>query len=91
MRIAREAQRRGREILLHLPMESHGYPDIDPGQPVLLSTMSADELTLRIRTALQALAAVGGQQSYGLAAHRKPCSHADRHAATEAPQPLLSG
>jgi polysaccharide deacetylase 2 family uncharacterized protein YibQ len=53
--IAQEAQRRGWDILLHLPMEPYRYPDMDPGQPVLLSTMSMRELAAQIGVALNAL------------------------------------
>jgi hypothetical protein len=53
--IAQEAQRRGRDVLLHLPMEPYNYPDVDPGQPALLSTMNAKELAAQIGAALQAL------------------------------------
>src|SRR3990172_1088097 len=35
--IAKEAHRKGKEIILHLPMEPHGYPQIQPGEGVLLS------------------------------------------------------
>ncbi len=51
--IAHEAQRRGRDVLLHMPMEPYHFPDVDPGHPVLLTTMSAGELARQIETALQ--------------------------------------
>ena len=41
---AAEAHRRGREILLHLPMEPKAYPKISPGKGGLLLRMGADEI-----------------------------------------------
>ncbi len=42
--IATEAHKRGKEVILHLPMEPHGYPGVQPGEGVLLKEM--DEETL---------------------------------------------
>lgn len=42
--VARQALQKRREILLHLPMEPHGYPEVDPGKGALLREM--DEATL---------------------------------------------
>lgn len=62
--IAREAQRRGRDILLHLPMEPHGYPHVDPGQHALLSHMNAHELVAHIEAAMQVLPAAIGVNNH---------------------------
>ncbi|MDH7499544.1 MAG: divergent polysaccharide deacetylase family protein [candidate division NC10 bacterium] len=43
-RIAREAIGQGKEVLLHLPLEPHGYPEKDPGKGVILSGMSEEEM-----------------------------------------------
>ncbi len=48
-------QQHGRDILLHLPMEPHGYPQVNPGKYALLSTMSPQELTTQLQAALQLL------------------------------------
>lgn len=40
--IAREARKEGREIMLHLPMEPRSYPNINPGDGVLLVSMDED-------------------------------------------------
>lgn len=53
--IAREARQRGRDVLLHLPMEPHGYPQIDPGQHALLGTMSKEVFSTRLSTALASM------------------------------------
>ena len=42
--LARLAAARGREIIVHLPMEPHGYPQINPGPGALLSSMDETEL-----------------------------------------------
>jgi polysaccharide deacetylase 2 family uncharacterized protein YibQ len=36
--------RAGREVLLHLPMEPHGYPDRDPGRGALFTSMTARDI-----------------------------------------------
>lgn len=41
---ARTVHQAGREVLLHLPMEPHAYPEQKPGEGALLLTMSDDEL-----------------------------------------------
>lgn len=46
--IVAEARKRGRELLLHLPMEPKGYPGIDPGPGALLMDMEAEEVKTRV-------------------------------------------
>ena len=53
MQIAAEAQRHGYDILLHLPMEPHDYPQVNPGKDALLSQMSPHELSVHLDTALR--------------------------------------
>ena len=43
-RIAREATGRGREVLLHLPLEPHDYPSRDPGRGLISSSMDEEEM-----------------------------------------------
>jgi hypothetical protein len=62
--IAHEAQRRGKDVLLHLPMEPYNYPQINPGRPVLLSTMSTSELAAQIDSALAAVPAAVGVNNH---------------------------
>jgi polysaccharide deacetylase 2 family uncharacterized protein YibQ len=62
--IAQEARRRGRDILLHLPMEPYKYPHVDPGQPALLSTMDTGELAAEVDVALAALPPVVGVNNH---------------------------
>ncbi|NPV05593.1 MAG: divergent polysaccharide deacetylase family protein [Syntrophaceae bacterium] len=47
--------RAGREVLLHLPMEPHGWPERDPGRGALFASMTASEIR---RTLLEDLQAV---------------------------------
>ncbi len=42
--LAEEAHRLGKEIILHLPMEPQGYPEIRPGEGVLLDKMNETKL-----------------------------------------------
>ena len=41
---AEAVHRAGKEVLLHLPMEPHGYPDRDPGRGALFVSMTAREI-----------------------------------------------
>jgi polysaccharide deacetylase 2 family uncharacterized protein YibQ len=41
---AEAVHRAGREVLLHLPMEPHGYPDRNPGRGALFASMTAREI-----------------------------------------------
>ena len=52
---AEAAHRAGREVLLPLPMEPHGFPDRDPGRGALFSSMTAQEIR---RTLLEDLKSV---------------------------------
>ncbi len=52
--IARLAGSRGREVILHLPMEPYGYPKMDPGAGALLLSMSENALRRQIGLALDA-------------------------------------
>lgn len=51
-RAAELIHRRGREVLVHLPMEPIEYPRKNPGEGALLSSMNAEELRLTLRAAL---------------------------------------
>ncbi len=41
---AEAIHRTGREVLLHLPMEPHGYPDRNPGSGALFASMPASQI-----------------------------------------------
>lgn len=42
--IAREAGRNGFELMIHVPMEPEGFPDLDPGPGALLNSMGPEEI-----------------------------------------------
>lgn len=64
IQIAQEARRRGRDVLLHLPMESYGASHISLGPYGLHSTMTSKELTARVEAALQALPLASGVNNH---------------------------
>lgn len=53
--IVRAVHQHGRDILLHLPMEPHGYPNVNPGQPALLNHMAPVELITLLQAALHSI------------------------------------
>jgi len=42
--IAEDAHRAGKEVLLHIPMEPEGYPDVNPGEGALLLSHTVPEI-----------------------------------------------
>jgi len=54
-RLAMEAHRRGKEVILHLPMEPHGYPGSNPGEGVLLHGMDQKSLLGQLSKDLEAI------------------------------------
>jgi uncharacterized protein len=54
----------GREILLHLPMEPHSYPEELPGAGALMADMDADEIRRQIREDLAAVPFVSGVNNH---------------------------
>jgi polysaccharide deacetylase 2 family uncharacterized protein YibQ len=51
---------KGKELLLHLPMEPHGYPGINPGKDPILVDLSEGEIKARIAKHLSSLPRVSG-------------------------------
>jgi polysaccharide deacetylase 2 family uncharacterized protein YibQ len=62
--LALEAHRKGREVILHLPMEPHGYPEIKPGQGVLLEEMDEEELLRQLSKDIQAVPYIKGVSNH---------------------------
>jgi hypothetical protein len=62
--ISREVHERGRELILHLPMEPLEYPRIDPGPGALLTSMTPDELIEQLRSNLAAVPGIKGVNSH---------------------------
>ena len=62
--LAREAHRRGKEIILHLPMEPRGYPGVKPGEGVLLHRMADSELLLQLSKDIDAVPYIKGVSNH---------------------------
>ena len=62
--IVNKARQKGIEIMLHLPMEPVEYPDVDPGPGALLTSMSPDELVLRLNEHLDAVPFIKGVNNH---------------------------
>jgi polysaccharide deacetylase 2 family uncharacterized protein YibQ len=63
-RLAEEAHRRGKEIILHLPMEPQGYPEIRPGKGVLLREMDEARLLRQLSKDIEAVPYITGVSSH---------------------------
>ncbi|MFP4445666.1 MAG: divergent polysaccharide deacetylase family protein [Desulfosudaceae bacterium] len=63
-RIAAAAHGRGREIMLHLPMEPLEYPHINPGAGVLLTSMSPDQLIGQLKKNLADVPHIAGVNNH---------------------------
>lgn len=59
-----EPPRKRREIMLHLPMEPQGYPEIDPGETFLSVGMSREDIAAQVDEALNALPGVTGVNNH---------------------------
>jgi polysaccharide deacetylase 2 family uncharacterized protein YibQ len=62
--VAHLARERGREFLLHMPMEPQGYPKIDPGRGALLQNMSEAEVRLALDEALSSMPGAAGVNNH---------------------------
>lgn len=62
--ISREVKKKGRELILHLPMEPVEYPRIDPGPGALLTSMNPDELIEQLRNNLASIPGISGVNSH---------------------------
>ncbi len=62
--IARLAQSKGLEIMIHMPMEPVEYPEVDPGPGTLLASMSPDELIDQLGQNLDTLPGAKGVNNH---------------------------
>jgi len=62
--LALEAQRKGKEIILHLPMEPHEYPNIKPGGGALLQKMDEEELLRQLSKDIKAIPYIKGVSNH---------------------------
>jgi len=63
-RIARAAEAKGYDIMLHLPMEPMEYPTVNPGPGALLTSMSPDELIEQLRKDLDDVPSIKGVNNH---------------------------
>jgi hypothetical protein len=63
-RLASEAHQKGREIILHIPMEPHGYPRTNPGKGVLLRDMSKERLRRQLLEDIEAVPHIRGVSNH---------------------------
>jgi polysaccharide deacetylase 2 family uncharacterized protein YibQ len=54
-RVAREALRHGKEVILHLPLQPRDYPDVNPGTGALLLSMNREQIQAEVAQQLDAL------------------------------------
>jgi polysaccharide deacetylase 2 family uncharacterized protein YibQ len=62
--IARRVRQAGHELLLHLPMEPKGYPEVNPGIGALLTEMTDEELVAELNKNLDALPYIKGVNNH---------------------------
>ena len=62
--LAGEAHRRGKEVILHLPMEPHGYPKVRPGEGVLLEEMDEARLLRQLSKDIEAVPYIKGVSNH---------------------------
>jgi len=63
-KIAKEAEAKGYDIMLHLPMEPIEYPAVNPGPGALLTSMSPDELIEQLKKDLDDVPAIKGVNNH---------------------------
>ena len=62
--IAIEAHRKGKEVILHLPMEPHGYPKIQPGEGALFQEMDKETLLRQLSEDIEAIPYIKGVNNH---------------------------
>ena len=62
--LAEEAHRKGKEVILHLPMEPHGYPQTRPGEGVLLEEMNERKLIGQLSKDIEAVPHITGVSNH---------------------------
>ena len=62
--IARTAHSKGFDVMLHLPMEPHEYPSINPGPGALLTSMSPDQLISQLEKDLDTVPFIQGVNNH---------------------------
>lgn len=61
---AERAWRAGLEVILHLPLEPHGYPHINPGEGTLFVAMTNEEIVDRLRDDIACVPHIDGVNNH---------------------------
>ncbi len=62
--IASEAHKKGKEVILHLPMEPEGYPKVKPGEGALLEEMNEEQLLRQLSKDIETVPYVTGVNNH---------------------------
>ena len=62
--MAKEAHQKGKEVILHVPMEPHGYPKVRPGEGVLLLEMDEESLRRQLIKDIEAVPYIKGASNH---------------------------
>jgi len=62
--VAEEAHQKGKEVILHVPMEPHGYPKVRPGEGVLLEEMTEENLRRQLVKDIEAVPYIKGASNH---------------------------
>ena len=62
--IAKEAHRKGKEVILHIPMEPQGYPKAKPGEGSLLEEMNEESLRHQLIKDIEAVPYIKGASNH---------------------------
>jgi polysaccharide deacetylase 2 family uncharacterized protein YibQ len=62
--LAQQAHQKGKEVILHLPMEPHGYPKARPGEGVLLHEMDEEKLLRQLSKDIDAVPYIKGVSNH---------------------------
>jgi len=63
-RIATEAHQKGKEVILHLPMEPQGYPETQPGEGMLLKEMDEERLLRQLSRDIEEVPYIKGVSNH---------------------------
>ena len=63
-KLALEAHRAGKEVILHLPMEPRGYPKVRPGEGTLLEEMDERRLLRQLSRDIEAIPYIKGVSNH---------------------------
>ncbi|MDR2800254.1 MAG: divergent polysaccharide deacetylase family protein [Desulfovibrio sp.] len=59
-----QARAKGREVIIHQPMEPLGYPAVRPGPNVLMNGMNPEQIRIRLQAALDAVPGAQGLNNH---------------------------